>query len=278
MVLLAAGWRKVLAAAVIAAVLAGGAGGDVSADDQKAAETSFIDRFDLIDEGRWMASHGWANGDHQGCVFSARNIKFGRRGIDLLLDSVRAGKRPYACAELQSKADYFYGTYETRIRAGAAPGIVTAFFTYTGPGQEKGRPHHEIDIELLGKNPQIVQVNYFADGVDAGAHDVPLGFDASAGFNTYAFEWLPTTLRWFVNGRLVHEVVKQEGKPFPNRPSRIVISLWSGQGEGMKGWLGEFKYPGEPIIAAYDYVSFTAAGAPCQFAESIVCRKESRAR
>jgi len=80
-------------------------------------------------------------------------------------------------------------------------------------------------------------------------------------------------LRWYVNGRLVHEVVKEESKPFPDQPSQIVLSLWSGDGPTMESWLESFKYPGKPIVAAYDFVSFTAAGEPCRFPESIVCRK-----
>lgn len=235
--------------------------------------SSFVDRFAPLQEGRWRASHGWANGDHQGCVFSSRNVKLLADRIELVLDKVEAGKRPFACAELQSKSKYFYGTYEVRVRSAAGPGLVTAFFTYAGSGKSDAQ-HHEIDFEFLGKTPRSVQLNYYASGQGGHERHIPLGFDASQDFNTYAFEWLPAKLRWYVNGRLVREVLKEDGKPFPDQPSGIFLSLWSGAGSAMDSWLESFKYPGKPILAAYDYVSFTAAGEPCQFPESIVCQKE----
>lgn len=234
---------------------------------------SFVERFSPMHPERWVASNGWTNGDYQGCVFAARNVRQLGNMVELALDN-SGQMRPFACAELQSRAVFAYGTFEVRLRSAAGRGLVTAFFTYTGLGQ--GTPHDEIDFEFLGKNPRSVQLNYFVDGKPQLAKNIPLERDASTDFADYAFEWLENSLRWFVNGRLVHEVVKVAGQPFPTHPGHIIISLWNGEGASMKDWLDEFKYPGAPLRAAYEYVSFTAAGEGCQFPQSIVCKKPSR--
>jgi endo-1,3-1,4-beta-glycanase ExoK len=231
---------------------------------------SFVERFAPMHSKRWVVSNGWANGDYQGCVFAARNVRQLGNGVELRLDD-SGQMRPFACAELQSRAAFGYGTFEVRLRSAAGPGLVTSFFTYTGPGQ--GTPHDEIDFEFLGKNSRSVQLNYFVDGKGLLAKHIALDNDASTTFSDYAFEWLDTAMRWYVNGRLVHEVHREAGKPFPTHPGHIIISLWNGQGASVKDWLEEFKYPGAPIEAVYESISYTAAGAPCQFPSSIVCRK-----
>jgi endo-1,3-1,4-beta-glycanase ExoK len=234
---------------------------------------SFVERFSPMQPERWVASNGWTNGDHQGCVFAARNVRQLGNMVELALDN--SGQiRPFACAELQSRAAYHYGTYEVRLRSAAGPGLVTAFFTYTGPIH--GSPHDEIDFEFLGKNPRSVQINYFVDGKPQLGRHIALEGDASSDFADYAFEWLENSLRWFVNGRMVHEARRVPNQPFPTHPGHIIISLWNGEGPDMKGWLDEFRYPGAPLKATYEYVSFTAAGESCQFPQSIVCRHPSR--
>ena len=234
---------------------------------------SFVERFARLDRNRWSISNGWSNGPHQNCTFSPNNVRLVDTGIELMLSDDKGRDRPFSCAEVQSSELYGYGTYEVRMRSAVAPGLVTAFFTYTGPGQKPGRPHDEVDFEFLGKNPKSVQLNFFASGKGEHGHDVDLAFDASATVNDYAFEWLPDVMRWYVNGSLVHQIERAGMEHYPTNPGKIIISIWNGTGENMKNWLAEFKYPGKPLIAAYEYISFTQAGAPCQFPKSIVCKK-----
>lgn len=219
-------------------------------------------------------SDGWTNGDHQGCSWAAKNVVIGEAGVTLVLDDTKSKDRPFSCAEVQSKDVYGYGTYEVRMRAAAGPGTVTAFFTYNGPGLGMGAPHDEIDFEVLGRDPRQVQINYYAAGEGGHEHFAPLpGGDASAAFHDYAFEWLPDGIRWFINGKLVHEVARKDGAQFPTHPGRIMISLWNGTSPQTEGWLGRFAYPGKPLTAVYERLSFTAAGEPCQFAGSVVCAR-----
>lgn len=230
---------------------------------------SFVDSFATLDTSRWYVSDGWSNGAHQNCIWSASRVHVGPQGLRLELADIPAKDHSYTCAEIQTHQVFGYGTYETRVRSVAAPGTVTALFTYIGPPTAK--IHDEIDFEFLGKDPKAVQLNYFANGQGGNEYMARFDFNAAEGFNDYAFEWLPDRLRWFINGKLVHELHATPGKPFPSHPSKIYLSLWNGVGEAMEPWLAKFVYPGQPLIATYEYVAFTKLGDPCQFPSSIVC-------
>jgi endo-1,3-1,4-beta-glycanase ExoK len=238
---------------------------------RSSAAGSFFDDFKSLDRQRWYISDGWSNGDIQGCTWSGNNIRATGGSIELTLNDDASATRRFACAELQSLGFYGYGTYEVRMRSAVAHGLVTAFFTYTGPPHGAGRPHDEIDFEFLGKAPRAVQLNFFANARGAHERMIKLDFDASATINDYAFEWGPEFLRWFINGKLVHEVKGTQGDPLPSRPSKIILSIWNGGGKDTEDWLGRFSYPGQPLVAIYEYVAFTAAGASCQFPTSVVC-------
>ena len=217
------------------------------------APRAFIDRLRTYDKGFWMKSHGWANGwarNDTGWLAGHAIVDDGR--LHLRLTDQGASGRGTASGEYQTRAFFGYGRYEARLKAVAAPGVVTGFFTYTGP-TFGGDPHHEIDFEFLGKAPRQVQLNYYTDGVGGHETMIDLGFDASEDFHTYAFEWRPDSIRWFVDGKLVHEETGARG-PLPSVPGKIYLNLWAGK--NLDGWLGRFAYPGSPLVAEVDCVAF----------------------
>ena len=241
----------------------------VNAQDAHKSSPSFVDRFERLDEGRWLVSDGWSNGPYQNCTWLRANVKIGRFA-ELSLDDRANSLRRFACAEMQTTTFYGYGAYEVRLRAVAGPGIVTAFFTYTGPPHAAGRPHDEIDFEFLGKTRRGVDLNYFLAGQTHG-RAVALDFDATAAMNNYAFVWLPNSIRWFANGKLIREVRKSDGVEIPSQAQKLYISLWTGTGADQEAWLGTFRYGGTPLVATYEYVAFTRMHDVCRFPESIVC-------
>jgi beta-glucanase (GH16 family) len=78
-----------------------------------------------------------------------------------------------------------------------------------------------------------------------------LGFDAADDFNTYAFEWRPDSIRWFVNGELVHTATEN----IPQTPQKIMMNLWPGI--GVDEWTGKFNGADTPVISQYDWVKYT---------------------
>jgi endo-1,3-1,4-beta-glycanase ExoK len=227
-----------------------------------AAQEAFFEPFDVLDRGRWLRSDGWSNGDWMNCDWSrdAARVSGG-----VLVLEVRATDAGLICGELQTTAVYGYGTYEVRMRTGAGSGLNAAFFTYIGPVHD--RAHHEIDIEVLLRNPGAVTFNTFFDGAPFSGAEAALGTPSDAEFTSYAFTWAPDGISWFVNGAPVHRT--EPGAPIPEPPQKIYTSLWSSN--SFPDWMGRFDDAALPSQMFVDWIAFTPLEEPCQFAQSVLC-------
>ncbi|WP_433220932.1 beta-glucanase [Dactylosporangium sp. CS-047395] len=248
-------WRTRLTALVIATL--GITAGLSATSAQAAIGPSFTDNFNGFDTGRWHKADGYSNGSMFNAGWRADHVWFsgGVMGINLDKTPCPGGcsGKPYASGEYRTNDLFTYGRFEARLKAVKNPGTVTSFFTYTGPSD--GQPWDEIDVEILGKNPTQMQTNYFTNGVGGHETVINLGFDASAGYHNYAFEWWNQgTINWFVDGRLVHQETGSRGA-LPTHPKRIMMNLWPGI--GVDGWLQPFTYPGRTLTANYDWVKYT---------------------
>ena len=88
--------------------------------------------------------------------------------------------------EVQRPGRTSYGRYEVVMTAARGEGVISSFFTYTGPHFET--PHDEIDFEFLGGDTTKVLLGTFVNGEKFSGHSVNLGFDAAEGPHLYAFE------------------------------------------------------------------------------------------
>jgi endo-1,3-1,4-beta-glycanase ExoK len=231
---------------------------------------SFVDTFDTFKRSRWNISDGWSNGPGQDCTWAATNAKLTDKSLDLVLDDRRTTQRAYSCAEVSSRRLYGYGTYEVRLRPPTASGVITTFFTYTGETDGKGRPYEQISFEFLNSDPAGVLLNVNAGKSGNNLQSVSLPFKYAFASNDYAFQWLPDRVRWYVNRKLVREVVATADKPVPAYAGHIIFSIRNGTGQD-DVWLGPFQYGTSPLVASIELVAYTKAGAACQFPESIVC-------
>lgn len=228
----------------------------LAAPAEAAIGDSFVDNFDSHNGGRWHKADGWSNGDMFNAGWRADHVWHSGGVMGLNLDNATCpggcSGKPYAAGEYRSNDLYSYGRFEVRMKAASGSGMVTSFFTYTGPSD--GQPWDEIDIEILGKNTWQMQTNYYTNGVGGHEKIINLGFDAAAGYHDYAIEWWPGgTINWFVDGRLVHQEDGSRG-PLPTRPQRIMMNLWPGT--GVDDWLGPFRYSGQKT-ATYDWARYT---------------------
>jgi len=202
------------------------------------------------------ASDGWTNGSMFNVTWRADNVTFNDGRMQLVIDNDKKPKGgiPYSGGEFRSKDFYGYGLYEVSMKAIKNDGVVSSFFTYTGPSDNN--PWDEIDIEILGKDTTQVQFNYFVDGKGGHEYMHELGFDSSADFHTYGFEWLENSIAWYVDGVEVHKVEKDPSK-LPKTESKIMMNAWCGT--GVDGWLNAFTDKNVPLTAEYEWVRFTPA-------------------
>lgn len=225
---------------------------------------SFVDNFDKLDTSVWYISDGWNNGAHQNCTWSKEQVSMKDGVLSLGFEKRKQGEREYVCGEIQTRTRFGYGTYEIRMKTADGSGLNSAFFTYIGPTDKK--PHDEIDFEVLGKSSSTVQLNQYvsAKGGNEKLVDVPGG--ANGGFNDYAFVWEKARLRYYVNGKLVHEVT--DATKVPENAQKIFASLWGT--DTLSDWMGSFSYTA-PTSLQIDRIAFTAEGDGCLYAESVAC-------
>eukprot|EP00928_Gymnodinium_smaydae_P075995 TRINITY_DN58_c0_g1_i1.p1 TRINITY_DN58_c0_g1~~TRINITY_DN58_c0_g1_i1.p1 ORF type:complete len:1537 (-),score=346.89 TRINITY_DN58_c0_g1_i1:167-4777(-) len=158
------------------------------------------------------------------------------------------GRKSHTSGELRTRLNLFrYGRYEVRMKAPSVqPGnthvdgnYISTMFAYR---DAKFKHWSEIDVEVTGDRANAVTANVlkadgrstWSPGIQDSAHMFPRGFDSRSKFNTYAFEWLPTKITWFINGKVVRE--HRGGRvPIPTLSTKIMMNLWVFNGGGFGG-------------------------------------------
>ena len=197
----------------------------------------------------FYASDGWTNGSCFDCGWYKENTSFDGGVLNLTIDQDHSGKYNYSGAEYRTADTYHYGYYETSMQAIKNDGVVSSFFTYTGPSENN--PWDEIDVEILGKDTTKAQFNYYTNGVGKHEYMYDLGFDASEGFHTYGFDWQPDHITWYVDGKAVYTAYSN----IPSTAGRIMMNVWPGT--GVDEWLNHYN-GNTPLTARYQWVTYNA--------------------
>ncbi|MDB3935675.1 family 16 glycosylhydrolase [Granulosicoccus sp.] len=173
-------------------------------------------------------------------------------GTKLIIRASPNEIRPYQSGAFASVRKFCHGRFEAEIKAAAGAGLVTGFFLH------RDAPRQEIDVELLGCDPNFMLVNvYFNPGDDGAAIGygyrgspckIDLGFDATLDFHTYAIDWVPERIRWSVDGRVVHERMSWDPTPIPHLPMRLHANLWAPRSEELAGCLVDTNLPSRAVF------------------------------
>lgn len=206
---------------------------DVSAA-QEDGNVTFIDRFNRLNTARWEVSDGWSNGAWTENEWRSQQVAITPEGMTITLEPNPPGsEKAYRSGEIASREHFLYGYYEARMRLPRGQGLVVGFFTYTRPA---GRSTwHEIDMEFIGRDTRWLELAHHVEG-RARNKTIVLPFDAADDFHTYAFEWRPDVLRWYVDNRLVHEARGPEVERLTRR-QRFYLNVWNSR--QLYRWVGQ---------------------------------------
>jgi hypothetical protein len=158
-------------------------------------------------------------------------------------------------AEYRTKDAYKYGRFEVSLKSAHREGMLSSFFTYFDGTTEdpwSSSKWNEIDLEIMGRYDDNVQFNTITPGQVNHVGHLPIKFSPHLDFHTYAFEWTPDYVAWFVDGV---EVLRQMGPHIESlsRPQKIMMNVWNPQFEN---WAGVFNPATLPAFAYYDWVSY----------------------
>ena len=156
----------------------------------------------------------------------------------------------YRGAELRTVDPVLYGKFEVRYKPAQGEGLVSSFFTYND--DHPNTEWNEIDIELLGRFPNIVDMNVITNTSHLRTHFTTL--DTHVDFNEYGFEWTPDYVAWFINGE---EVYRQTDEHISDliHPSKIMMNIWN---PVYDDWVGFWDDRVLPRFAYYDWVRYAS--------------------
>lgn len=187
---------------------------------------------------------GYSNGGTFDCVWR-RSSATVEKGVMSM--SVQRDGSGFAGAEYRTNNVYSYGFYSVCMKAADCSGVISSFFGYTN------RPvWDEIDIEFLGKDVSRVQFNYYTNGVGNHEFYFDLGFDASAEFHEYAFDWQPDCIVWYVDGKAVYRASEN----IPSHSLQLMMNVWNCK--GADDWSGAFDSGSLPATAQYQWFAYSS--------------------
>ncbi len=203
--------------------------------------------FDYHESEKMEMADGWSNGGMFNCTWRSSNVNFADGILQLSINKASDGS--YTGGEYRTTQAFGYGMYDVCMKPIKNDGVVTSFFTYTGPTD--GTVWDEIDIEFLGKDTTKVQFNYFTNGVGNHEYVYDLGFDASLEYHQYGFYWAEDSITWYVDNVPVYTATDN----IPSTPGKIMMNVWPGI--GVDDWLNAYNGVA-PLTGYYDWASYTS--------------------
>lgn len=159
---------------------------------------------------------GWGNAELQSYTTSRSNSALDGQG-NLVLTARKEADGGYTSARLQTndKVEVKYGRIEARMQIPRGQGIWPAFWMLGGDFPAASWPASgEIDImENVGKEPHLVHGTVHGPGYSGGAGITgsamhPQGWSYADDFHTFAIDWKPGVITWFVDGVQFHQVTR----------------------------------------------------------------------
>jgi beta-glucanase (GH16 family) len=204
--------------------LAASAGSRANSDDFAAWKQVWSDEFtgrrgSAVDTSKWsfdVGGKGWGNNELE--TYTNRTANAHLEGGFLVIKALKETftgsdgiNRNYTSARLltRNRFSQAYGRFEARIKIPFGQGIWPAFWMLGDNIDTAHWPNcGEIDImENIGKEPSIVHGTFHGPGYSGGggvsaAYTLPGGQKFSDDFHTFAVEWEPNVIRFYVDGLL----------------------------------------------------------------------------
>ena len=163
-----------------------------------------------------IGDHGWGNKELQNYTTSRANSALDGQG-NLVITARREADGSYTSARMTTKDKYElrYGRIEARIQIPRGQGIWPAFWMLGADFPQVSWPNSgEIDImENVGYEPHRVHGTVHGPGYSGGAgisgmYQHPQGWSFADTFHTFAIDWSPGVITWYVDGQQFHQVTR----------------------------------------------------------------------
>ena len=156
----------------------------------------------------------------------------------------------YRGSELRTLEPVLYGKFEVRYKPAQVYVLVSSFFVYND--DFPNTDWVEVDIEVLGRYPNIVDMNVITNTSHLRTHFTTM--NTHLDFQVYGFEWTPDHVAWLINGA---EVYRQTDDHIGDlvHPAKIMMNIWNPVYED---WVGIWDDRVLPRFAYYDWVRYAS--------------------
>ncbi|MFA5803971.1 MAG: family 16 glycosylhydrolase [Melioribacteraceae bacterium] len=158
-------------------------------------------------------------------------------------------------AEYRTKNSYLYGRFEASIKAPGKEGVLTSLFSYFDGlpnDQWSSSKWNEIDIEIMGRYFNDVQFNTITPNQANHVRHQYVNFDPALDFHTYAFEWTPEYVAWFIDGIEIYKQSEDQIKTL-TRAQKLMMNIWSPM---YPNWAGVWNDAVLPAFGYYDWAAY----------------------
>lgn len=183
------------------------------------------ENFDALDQGVWAVSSKTLGRT----LLNPENVtvKDGFLNIKIPADTLTGG-------EIVSQESMTYGSYESRMKLPTAPSSITGFFLYAPPDF-----FYEIDIEIHNTKEGKLLLTTYADGEVKNEYVGELGFDPTADFHNYRFDYTQDRVAFYVDNQYILEW--QDGFP-KGQPMQLMVNTW------YPNWLAGTPTPTDQVL------------------------------
>lgn len=162
-------------------------------------------------------------------------------------------------AELYTTDQYPFGRFEARIQFGSGDGIISSFFMWKDGSEMSGVFWNELDFEKLRANCEL-ETNALYGMPESSHNEVYEGtLDLCGTFHTYAYEWTPDYIAWFIDGTEIRREIGDVALAYAqNAPDgmQIRFNIWPGD-DSFGGTFDPAVLPVHEYVNWVQYSSFT---------------------
>lgn len=174
-------------------------------------------------------------------------------------DKEETAKYNFFGAELYSTETFTYGKFEVKMKMAYAPGCISSMFLYYNDSYKgNGEVWNEIDIEVIGKEPNGFQSNLITGKLENKVTSEKIhkiDSPVADNFHIYTIEWTPDYVAWFLDGK---EIRRSEASSDTKRqvaalvkPQSLRFNIWSSENTA---WVGTLYQKYIPITQEIDYI------------------------
>ena len=163
--------------------------------------------------------------------------------------------RATASAEFYRSEALGYGRFEARMRLAPGVGIVSSFFLWKDGSEVDGTYWNELDFEKI--EDCVLQTNSIY-GLPEVGHEQLHGaevtsLDLCGAYHTYAFEWLPESITWSIDGTVIRTDSGADAQAYADNAATSGLQMRFNVWPGDATFGGEFS---EAVLPVQQYIAW----------------------